>query len=108
MHFGRMCQLLETETPQVLILTKLATVRGSQLHDRISGYKWRGGVGAANALVLECLLLMGRSWPDRALGTLGVLRSWLGGGKGMSPSAATEPHCCLMPCPSLQCLQLLL
>lgn len=29
MHFGRMRQHLETETPQVLILTKLATARCS-------------------------------------------------------------------------------
>lgn len=56
------------------------------------------GVGAANSLVLEGLLLMGDNLARPSFVTLGALRSWLGGGKGMSPSAAIEPQCCLMTC----------
>lgn len=49
-------------------------------------------------MVLECLLLMGDILARPSFVTQGALRNWLGGGKGMSPSAATEPQCCLMAC----------
>lgn len=56
---------------------------------------WGKGVGAANSLVLGCVPLMGDVLARPSIVTLGALRNRLGGGKGMSPSAATEPQCCL-------------
>lgn len=60
-----------------------------------------GGEGARaanNAVVLGCLLLIGDAPARPTTVTLGAFRNWLGGGRGMSPSAAAEPQSCLMAC----------
>ena len=55
-------------------------------------------MAADNVLLLVCLLVM-RDAPARpATVTSGALRNWLGGGRGMTPSAVIEPQPCLMTC----------
>lgn len=57
-----------------------------------------GARAANNALVLGYLLLTGDAPARPTTVTLGALWNWLGGGRGMFPSAAADPQSCLMAC----------